>query len=85
MERPPHFSLFDDECDLKKLLQAVKNTGIKIVNIASYVGGRADGRTTAWSYHGWTVPKPEQFTKIGFASDDKKDLEKEMYQMKNSD
>lgn len=33
------------------------------------------------SFHGWTVPKPEQFTEIGFSSGDKKDLEKEMDQM----
>lgn len=84
LERPPHFSLFEDECDPKKLLQAAKNTGIKIANIASYVGGGANGRATAWSFHGWTVPKPEQFTKIGFSSDDKKDLEKEMDQMKKA-
>jgi len=24
LERPPHFSLFEDECDPKKLLQAAK-------------------------------------------------------------
>lgn len=84
LERPPHFSLFEDECDPKKLLQAAKNAGIKIANIASYVGGGADGRATAWSFHGWTVPNPEQFTKIGFSSDDKKDLEKEMNQMKKA-
>ena len=84
LERPPHFSLFEDECDPKKLLQAAKNTGIKIANIASYIGGGANGRAVAWSFHGWTVPKPEQFTKIGFASDDKRDLEKEMDQMKEA-
>lgn len=84
LERTPHFSLFEDECDPKKLLQAAKNTGIKIANIASYVGGGANGRAVMWSFHGWTVPKPKQFTKIGFASDDKKDLEKEMDQMKKA-
>ncbi len=37
LERLPHFSLFEDECDPKKLLQVAKNTGIKIANIIANV------------------------------------------------
>ncbi len=68
----------------QRLKETAAKYNLKIANLASYVGGGVDGRRTAWSFHGWTVPRPEQFTTRGFASDSMNELETEMRQMERA-
>jgi hypothetical protein len=68
LERVPHLSLFPEECDPAALKAVAEANGLQIANLATYAGGGNDGRSVAWSWHDWTVAKPEQFTSYGFSS-----------------
>jgi sugar phosphate isomerase/epimerase len=81
LERVPHLSLFPEECDPAGLKDAAKANGLQIANLATYVGGGIDGRNSAWSWHGWKVNTPEQFTSCGFSSDILAEQEKELEQL----
>jgi len=81
LERVPHLSLFSDECDPSALKAAAEKNGLRIANLATYVGGGAEGRRIAWSWHGWEVDKPERFTSCGFSSDSIAEQEKEFEQL----
>lgn len=84
LERVPHLSLFPEECDPVDLKAAAEAVGLKIANLSTYVGGGNESRMAQWQYHGWTVPKPDQFTGCGFSSDVLADQEKELEQVKRS-
>jgi sugar phosphate isomerase/epimerase len=81
LERVPHLSLFPEECDPAALKAAAEANGLQIANLATYAGGGNHGRNDAWSWHGWTVSKPEQFTSCGFSSDTLAEQEKELEQL----
>jgi sugar phosphate isomerase/epimerase len=81
LERVPHLSLFPEECDPAALKAAAEANGLQIANLATYAGGGNDGRSVAWSWSDWTVPKPEQFTSYGFSSDTLAEQEKELEQL----
>jgi hypothetical protein len=68
LERVPHLSLFPEECDPAALKAVAEANGLQIANLATYAGGGNDGRSVAWSWSDWTVPKPEQFTSYRFSS-----------------
>ena len=53
-----HLLLFPDECDPAALKAATEANGLQIANLATYAGGGNDGRSVAWSWQDWTVPKP---------------------------
>ena len=79
-----HLSLFESECDPEALMAAAGASGLRIGQLATYVGGGLDGRRTAYSFHGWEVANPERFTSVGFASDDAEELEQEFGQMQRA-
>ena len=81
LEKLPHLSLFPNEFDPKILNTSAKVHGLKIANLATYVGGGQDGRRTAWKFHGWNVPNPERFTSYGFSSKDSNEIESETKQL----
>ena len=78
LERMPHSSLFPDECDPAIVKATAEKHGMQIANLATYVGGGQNGRRAQWFYHGWDIPKPEQFTPLGFSSDDADELKTEL-------
>ena len=81
LERVPHLSLFPEECDPKALKEAADKHNLQIANLATYAGGGNDGRAYAWSFHDWSVPKPEQFTGVGFSSGSSDELDREFEQI----
>jgi sugar phosphate isomerase/epimerase len=81
LERVPHLSLFPEECDPAALKAAAEANGLQIANLATYAGGGNDGRSVAWSWHDWRIPRPEQFTSYGFSSDTLAEQEKELEQL----
>lgn len=81
LEKLPHLSVLPYECDPATLKAAADKHGLQIANLATYVGGGQDGRRTAWSFHGWEVPRPERFTNYGFSSDDIGELATEYQQL----
>lgn len=84
LERSPHLSLFPHEIDPADIKAAADAHGLRVANIASYVGGGQEGRRAQWYYHGWGVDGPERYTPIGFSSDDPAELEMEMEQMRHA-
>ena len=84
LERMPHSSLFPDECDPADVKAAADKYGLKIANLATYVGAGQNGRRAQWFYHGWDIPNPERFTSCGFSSDDPDELAQEMEQLRRA-
>ncbi len=84
LERVPHLSLFPEECDPAALKAAAKANGLQIANLSTYPGGGTSGRNVAWSWHGWKVNTPEQFTSCGFSSDTLAEQKKELEQLRRT-
>ena len=75
LEKMPHFSLFDDECDVNEIKKAAAKYGLQICFLNTYVGGGAHGRESAWRHHpGFQFPNRDRYTSRGFASDDLDEL-----------
>jgi len=79
-----HLTIFPDECDPAALKAAAEDHGLRIANLATYVGGGLDGRRTAYSFHGWEVLNPERFTSCGFSSDDPAEQKTEFEQLQRA-
>lgn len=81
IDKPPHYSCFEDECNLEDMRAAAQKYGLKISMVNGYFGGGAGARIQAWTHHpGLFITNRERFTEKGFASDDPKDIEKELHQ-----
>jgi len=79
-----HFQIFEDLCDPKALKAAAEKHGLKIANLATYVGGGLLGRKLMYTFHGWEVPHKERFTSCGFSSEDPEELKTELKQVKQT-
>jgi len=78
IDKPPHWSVFPDECDHKAVKALAEKHGLRITMINGYFGGGAHGRAGAWVHHpGFKFPNKSRYTEVGFASTDPKDIEKE--------
>jgi len=78
LEKMPHFSLFDDECDVNEIKKAAIRYGLQISFLNTYVGGGAHARESAWRHHpGFQFPNRDRYTSTGFASDDPDELNME--------
>jgi sugar phosphate isomerase/epimerase len=85
IDKPPHWSVFPDECDWKAMKASADKHGIHISGINGYFGGGISGRAGAWVHHpGFKFPNAHRYTKIGFASTDPKDIEMEMDQTRKA-
>jgi sugar phosphate isomerase/epimerase len=85
IDKPPHWSVFPDEADHKAIKKTAEKYGLRITSINGYFGGGQSGRFGAWKHHpGFQFPNADRYTKVGFASSDPKDLEKEMDQTKKA-
>ena len=82
IERMPHFSIHSDECDPESIKALADKHGLRITAINAYVGGGVVGRAGAWLHHpGFEFPNKHKYTHNGFASDDPKELERELEQV----
>jgi sugar phosphate isomerase/epimerase len=79
-----HLQIFPDLCDIENLKNTAEKNGLQIANLSTYAGGGLDGRKTAYTFHGWEVPHPERFTRVGFSSDDPEELNTEFDQIKRT-
>lgn len=79
-----HLQIFPDLCDIETLKETAEKNGLQIANLSTYAGGGLDGRRTAYKFHGWEVPHPERFTRVGFSSDDPEELKTEFEQIKRT-
>lgn len=85
IDKPPHWSVFPDECDYKAMKEVADRHGLTISMVNGYFGGGISGRAGAWKHHpGFVFPNRHRYTEIGFASKDKKDIDMEMDQTKNA-
>jgi sugar phosphate isomerase/epimerase len=79
LEKMPHLSIHPDECDPVKVKEAADKAGLRIMAVNSYVGGGVVGRAGAWLHHpGFEFPNQHKYTYNGFASDDERELEREL-------
>jgi sugar phosphate isomerase/epimerase len=79
LERMPHLSIHQDECDPATVKAAAEKHGLRISAVNSYVGGGVVGRAGAWLHHpGFEFPNRHKYTYDGFASDDPDVLETEL-------
>ena len=51
IDKPPHWSVFPDECDHEKLKETAEEKGLRITMVNGYFGGGAAGRESAWKHH----------------------------------
>jgi sugar phosphate isomerase/epimerase len=85
IDKPPHWSVFPDECDYKAVKKSAEKHGLNITMINGYFGGGVSGRAGAWVHHpGFKFPNRHRYTEKGFASEDPKDIEMEMQQAKKA-
>jgi len=78
LEKMPHFSLFDDECNPNEVKKIATKYGLQINFLNTYVGGGAHARESAWRHHpGFTFPNRHRYTSKGFASDDPDEVKRE--------
>jgi sugar phosphate isomerase/epimerase len=85
IDKPPHFSVFNDEVDYKAVKKLADAAGLKITTVNGYFGGGAEARLSNWKYHpGLTFPNKARYTSVGFSSDDPKEIEEEMRQTKRA-
>jgi len=84
LEKPPHLSLFPDECDPSAVKAAAEAHGLQIANLGTYVGGGQAGRGVQWAIHGFQAPNMGRFTSCGFSSDDPAELEAELEQVRQA-
>jgi sugar phosphate isomerase/epimerase len=84
LEKPPHLSLFPDDCDPAVVKAAAEAHGLQIANVGTYVGGGQAGRGVQWAIHGFQGPSMGRFTSCGFSSDDPAELETELEQVRRA-
>jgi len=84
LEKPPHLSLFPDECDPAVVKAAAKAHGLHIANLGTYVGGGQASRGVQWAIHGFQESNMGRFTSCGFSSDDPAELEAELEQVRRA-
>jgi len=84
LEKPPHLSLFPDECNPESIKAAAEVHGLKIANLGTYVGGGQAGRGVQWAIHGFQATNKKRFTSCGFSSDDPAELETELDQVRRA-
>jgi len=85
LEKMPHLSIHEDECDPVKVKESADKHGLRITAVNSYAGGGVFGRAGAWLHHpGFKFPNQHKYTHNGFASDDPGELERELSHVRHA-